>query len=808
MMGISRTLARSVTRAWPVVLLATLVASGLGVPSTIRLFKNISTDPIDLLPKTDPNVATLRMAREKLERGVRSNIVVESDDRNANIRFIQDMVARLAKEPYVGRVEWRKTGYDFFDRHKLLFMDRQDLITIRDRISRKIEKEKMLGFYIDLEDSNGEEEFSFKDLETKYKSKYARDVSSEYNESPDGRIFSFVVESPPGDTGLSASARFQDQLENFLKRLEPTRFHPTMKVYLTGATKVLEYQALMRDLLKVGYISAALICIPLFFRFRSLLHVLWVFLPLLVGMPASFGVTSMFVPKLNICTSFLFAILGALGVENGVHIFSRYYETRRHGLSQAEAIEEIFSKTGRAILTSVASVAITFLSMMWNDFRGFSEFGIISGLGLWVIFLVYFSFMPAMLVAAERLHLLRFSKVESPREAKFFRIPASLLTTTLIIGLFATLLSFAATASMKFEYDSQKTRAEIPELLEAKAKQRKTVSRVNSPAVLVVQNQEEVEQLKKAVEGVKEKDVLTPTIDISKSYYDLIPPDQKAKLRILREIHHLLNDKTIRLLKGENKKNVDRFRELISKTKAVTGDEISPDLQHLFKGNSKVKGDLFYINALPELELDDGRNAMAFVKDVGKVVTSTGTYFPSSEAIVYGKMLQTMLDDTPRVMIVSLILIIFFVWLDFRSFRKTLIVMTSIMLGVLWMFGLMWMFDVRLNFFNMVIIPVVLGMSIDNSIHIFHRYQELGPGSMPRVLASSGRAALIASLTNASAFIGLLFCTHKGLFSIGLLATMGVATCLVSTLFFFPVMLLFLERIRLERRRIFRKEDT
>ena len=92
-------------------------------------------------------------------------------------------------------------------------------------------------------------------------------------------------------------------------------------------------------------------------------------------------------------------------------------------------------------------------------------------------------------------------------------------------------------------------------------------------------------------------------------------------------------------------------------------------------------------------------------------------------------------------------------------------------------------------------------MSIDNSIHIFHRYKELGPGSLSRVLSSSGLAALLASLTNASAFVGLLFCTHKGLLSIGELALVGVGTCLLSTLVFFPALLEFFEKIRFNRKR-------
>lgn len=779
------------------------VVSAFSVRPTIRLFKNISTDPIDLLPKKHPNVLTLLKVREKLERGVRSSLVIESEDREANIRFLNHLVGELEKLPYIAHVESKKMGYEFFDKHKLLFMEKKDLETIRDRIDKKIQKEKLGGFYFDLEEDSNDDKFSFKDLEDKYKSKYANDTSSAYMESPDGKIFSIGVESPQGDTSLSAASKLHDSLTDFVKTLKPTEFHPTMKVYLTGATKVIEYRTLMSDLAKVGLISLVLIFIPLLVRFKNPLHVLMMFMPLLIGLPISFATSSMIVPKFNLCTSFLFAILGGLGIENGIHIFSRYFEERKKGIALRISLENIYSKTGRAILTSVASVAITFLALSWTDFRGFSEFGIISGIGLIVIFAIYFIFMPSLLVAMEKASILKFEDKENTGiydESKFLKFRFNWI---LVAGIILTGFSFATTPFLKFQYDAKATRAEIPEFIEAKAKQRKTVTRVNNPGVIMIDGNQEAQKIKDTVQTIIDNDKFSPTIESARSYYDLFPVEQEDKMRIVRQIGHLLNDKTIRLLKGDTKKDIDRFREAVQETQLVTAESIPENLAYLFKGNPKVPGELFYINAIPSLELDDGKNAMRFASDASEIKIPPHDYFPSSDAIVYGLVLKTMLKDAPAVLIVSALCIIFFVFLDFRRLMTTMVVVTPIFLGVLWMFGLMWIANIQLNFFNIIIIPAVLGMSIDNSIHIFHRYKELGPGSLPKVLSTSGLAALLASLTNASAFVGLLFCTHKGLHSIGELAVIGVATCLLSTLVFFPGMLEFFEKVRIERKRPF-----
>src|SRR4030095_13410145 len=130
---------------------------------------------------------------------------------------------------------------------------------------------------------------------------------------------------------------------------------------------------------------------------------------------------------------------------------------------------------------------------------------------------------------------------------------------------------------------------------------------------------------------------------------------------------------------------------------------------------------------------------------------------------------------------------------NFRNFKKSLLVMVPIVAGVFWVMGLMWMTGLSLNLYNMVMIPSVMGMSIDNSIHVYHSYEELGKGSLDRVLASAGLSSLLASLTNAAGFLGLLFCHHGGLRSMGIVATMGLFTCLISTLVFLPLLLQFLE---------------
>jgi hypothetical protein len=106
----------------------------------------------------------------------------------------------------------------------------------------------------------------------------------------------------------------------------------------------------------------------------------------------------------------------------------------------------------------------------------------------------------------------------------------------------------------------------------------------------------------------------------------------------------------------------------------------------------------------------------------------------------------------------------------------------------------MYLFDVQLNFINAVVLPNLLAIAVDNSVHLFHRYEEEGPGSLGHVVRHTGFAAVAATLSNAAGYGALLVASHQGLRSIGQIALLGVVSTFLGTTVFFPALLALLER--------------
>ncbi|MBW2278117.1 MAG: hypothetical protein JRF63_11520, partial [Deltaproteobacteria bacterium] len=116
--------------------------------------------------------------------------------------------------------------------------------------------------------------------------------------------------------------------------------------------------------------------------------------------------------------------------------------------------------------------------------------------------------------------------------------------------------------------------------------------------------------------------------------------------------------------------------------------------------------------------------------------------------------------------------------------------------GMLAFVGTIRALGMELNMFNIVVLPSIIGIGIDNAVHIFHRYETEGLGSVPLVIRNTGAAALLASLTTGVGFGSALISHHVGLGTLGLLAVVGIGVTFVADVLFFPCVLTLVERLR------------
>ena len=760
-----------------------------------RLGRKLETDLVALIPENYQSVKTLNEIKQRVG-GVGSLVVlVQSPDFEANRRFVEDLARELQDEKYetyINFVDYKRDA-EFYRKNALLFMETDDLDEILTRIDDYIiqEKLKLSPLYISLDEEEAVLDFS--DIEAKYRT--ADNGDETYYTNPDRTILALEAMAAGTVSNIGFAKDMQWVIQQAVKKVNPRAYHPRMSIEYGGPfkNKIDEYDTILSDVRSTLIFGVMGIVALLTFYFRQPLAAFFVAIPLAMGLIWAFAITYWVIGNLNTMTAFLFVILFGLGIDFGIHMFARYLEVRMDKTDVRMSIETMLSQTGQAILTAAITTSIAFFSLTLTDFRGFSEFGFIVGTGIVMSLVSMTTVLPAVLVLADqRFMWIRMRHVWGHNwggSRGHFPYPKLVIACALILTVYLGI----HLRDIDFEYDFTNLRSNLPASVKVKQKMTtipKYGSESQSYGIVLADSKAELDEIVDALEKKIAEDDPTPTIDKVKTLWTELR-GQDEKLDIIGEIRALADGEGAKLIRGTQKAKLDSLRDLLD-VKRLSVEDLPENLLRKFETIDGSQA--YFAQILPSVQLRDGKNAIAFAEDSHEIQTESGkVFYSSSSNIIFADMLLLMLRDSPRAISLTVIVVFLILLTDFRSLRSALLVIFPLACGTVWMCGSLYLQDLKLNFYNMVALPTIIGMGIDNGVHLYHRYREEGPGSMPVVIRSTGGAMFISMLTTMIGFFCLMMATHPGLNSIGRLALIGLLTCFVTAVLVLPAILEVLE---------------
>lgn len=159
-------------------------------------------------------------------------------------------------------------------------------------------------------------------------------------------------------------------------------------------------------------------------------------------------------------------------------------------------------------------------------------------------------------------------------------------------------------------------------------------------------------------------------------------------------------------------------------------------------------------------------------------------------------LLEIIGEDGKRASMLTILVVFLFLWADFRSLQHAFLAMVPLVFGVIWMVGIMGLTGIQITLLNIIAIPLIIGIGIDDGVHLLHRYRIEGLGALEIVYRSTGKAIIITSLTTMLAFGSLVFATYRGFGSMGIALFIGVGACLATSILVLPAVLALVERKR------------
>ncbi|BBX96087.1 MMPL/RND family transporter [Mycobacterium lacus] len=155
---------------------------------------------------------------------------------------------------------------------------------------------------------------------------------------------------------------------------------------------------------------------------------------------------------------FMTAVMIGAGTDYAVFLISRYHDYVRHGEDSDQAVKKALMSIGKVIAASAATVAVTFLAMVFTKLEVFSAVGPAIAVSIMVTFLAATTLLPAILVLTGRRGWI---KPRRDLTTRFWRRSGTRIVRRPkihLVGSLVVLIILAGSASLiRFNYDDLKT---------------------------------------------------------------------------------------------------------------------------------------------------------------------------------------------------------------------------------------------------------------------------------------------------------------------------------------------------------------
>ncbi len=614
-----------------------------------------------------------------------------------------------------------------------------------------------------------------------------------------------------------------------------------VEVRVTGevALEHEEIEAAVSGAQLAGWFSVTLLLLILGIGVRSVKIIAATFAMLVIGVVWTSAFAMLTVGEYNTLSIVFLVMFFGLGVDFSLHFSLRYQEAVNgpHG-DVTQSLATSSRSVGRAIVICTITTAIGFLGFWPTEYKGLADLGVISAGGMLTASLLTFTFLPAFYAAVGEISPHSMDLPSSERLVGFLIRHREMVVGTLILLALAAGVTASKAA---FDYSVLALRDPASESMRTlRVLQAENIA--NDYALTVLSDS--------PLDGGELEDL--EVVDSVVSPADYVPKNQTAKLDVLLDLQDILwnlqdaTDPRAPPTAAELRREITDTLELLERQGSGSGEAAAVDpligdelarlrtsllsmqdhadtalfaWQHAMLDNlseelewlrgamavgevtfadlpgplqSRLRSaDGAYLSmVLPAADLSDVRNLSRFVTEVrDHVPVATG------RSVIEWGVGRIVIDSFVMALAIAAIGILTVLLVAFRRVWDGLLILTPLALAALFTLAAGVLMDQPLNMANVLVLPLIFGLGVDNGIHVVDRYRgERGVDDL--IHSSTPRAVLLSTLTTIGTFAALSLSPHRGTASIGLLLTIAVGLLLVLTIFVLPVLLSFLDERR------------
>lgn len=619
---------------------------------------------------------------------------------------------------------------------------------------------------------------------------------------------------------------------------------PVVKVWVTGEVGLEddELSGMSTGTFTASIFSIVLVLFILLVAYRSVLLTVATLMTLALGMLFCGAFAAFSVKELNlISVAFAVSNIG-LGVEYAIHFCLRYRDNLTHHIHKELALRSTLTSTAPSLLLCAGTTSIGLYAFIPTDYKGVSELGLLAGTSLFICLLITLIALPALLRILPAPAKFEKDEVQNglaKLSEKLAILPLHYAKPISIATLVIAVISVALIFHVKTDFNPINLRDPNTESVIAFKNLMK--DRETTPMTLTVLGKDE-----NSAKALEKKLSTLSSVDKTVSLFDFQPTDQDDKLvlieemalmlgaqtqnfpalktdndpvpginRLIKAIDTILSKKTdvrertaltnfkhelqdiLIELDARQQPNRGMFIEKVQTTLLGTLPNLMNELSDSFNARQVSLADLpadikdkwlskngsYRIQIFPKKDLNDLPSLVEFITEVQSVAPET-TDLP----IMYWESMKEVVSAFQEAIVIALVTIALLLFAIRRNVVDTLLVMTPLILAGLFTMASAVITNTPINFANIIALPLLLGLGVDNGIHMVEKLHHSLSEEQNIYQSSTARAMFYGALTTASSFAGLAFSPHQGIASMGLIITIGIFWIMVCTFVILPAL--------------------
>ena len=609
----------------------------------------------------------------------------------------------------------------------------------------------------------------------------------------DGKT-SLVVVKPKGQALRGADAKaFVRDVDAVLDPLR--KENPSVFLGVTGPHAVAAATEAMitTDLERSGVLSLVLASAVFMAIFRRLRALAAIIPPLLLGTLWTAALASLWPSGLSaIAVAFTSVVVG-VGFDTGVHVYASLLDARREGFAPHEAAREARRRTGRPVLVAAAIAGAAFSSLGLSSIEALGQLGLLCGAGEFLTAVAIVAITPEIGALLER------GTPPAPLPNKWTHaIHAITRTKTRAVITFAAAFAIALAwipAGLHLADSIVAVRPKNLAPLEVEQKIFDAFGGRIQPWIVLVSDRDLDVAMHRA-DLIAERLASEPTVEKVDALTAVLPSKQ-TQLERFDERDRLLSAHVADLedaLRDSGFK-VERFAPVIEAWKNPPHDVYDPEqaisskltiLASRYLGEDKG---VHLVAVHVHLRPDEGGSEKGSRERMESIVKQID---PSAAVTGYARLEADLHDslahDMPRIGGLAAVLVIAMLGASLRRAREVAIAALVLALEIGALLGVIALLKVPLHIYSALVIPVLLGISVDEAMFLLHHARETEPGVDPtlRTLEREGPPVVATALTTSAGFAALAFAHFGGLADLGMVGALGSAAGVVVALLIVP----------------------